>query len=307
MISQVKHKFNKTLKLYQFKFFFSCLITIILIILMLTVFAHPGRTDQNGGHFNHSTGEYHYHTGQYAGREQSTDMPWWQKYLFLGLLPIVIGVGFWIFHCITNSLPGNILYYLEHGITNYINAKNYTDFCNKQLKEIKEKAIIPDGYEIGKDGLPKENNTSKMNHEYITSICLSTNFESINLDWGKSLTLYTVIDGWKLHLEPGCCGTIAIRKNIYSFYNKRYSLCKKCAANYNVPNMDWYVEYLKIVPQEKKYKLAKEEQKVALNKLQNAYTDCNKNLARFLMFFTPKKKMKLQELKKQYDKYILNK
>lgn len=25
--------------------------------------AHPGRTDANGGHYNHSTGEYHYHHG----------------------------------------------------------------------------------------------------------------------------------------------------------------------------------------------------------------------------------------------------
>ncbi len=40
-------------------------ITIIsfLLSLSLTViaFAHPGRTDANGGHWDHSTGEYHYH------------------------------------------------------------------------------------------------------------------------------------------------------------------------------------------------------------------------------------------------------
>lgn len=24
---------------------------------------HPGRTDANGGHWNHATGEYHYHHG----------------------------------------------------------------------------------------------------------------------------------------------------------------------------------------------------------------------------------------------------
>ena len=35
------------------------------------VFAHPGRTDSNGGHWNRSTGEYHYHSGEYAGRESS--------------------------------------------------------------------------------------------------------------------------------------------------------------------------------------------------------------------------------------------
>lgn len=33
---------------------------------MPTVYAHPGRTGGNGGHTNHSTGEYHYHHGYSA-------------------------------------------------------------------------------------------------------------------------------------------------------------------------------------------------------------------------------------------------
>ncbi len=40
---------------------------IVLLILIgactLTVFAHSGRTDENGGHYDTSTGEYHYHHG----------------------------------------------------------------------------------------------------------------------------------------------------------------------------------------------------------------------------------------------------
>ena len=44
-------------------------IWILLLCLMLsilsaaTVYAHPGATDENGGHIDHSTGEYHYHHG----------------------------------------------------------------------------------------------------------------------------------------------------------------------------------------------------------------------------------------------------
>lgn len=30
--------------------------------------AHPGRTDLNGGHYDRSTGEYHYHYGNSSGR-----------------------------------------------------------------------------------------------------------------------------------------------------------------------------------------------------------------------------------------------
>lgn len=46
------------------------------IVLLLTIFmtllfaspisAHPGRTDANGGHYNRSSGEYHYHHGYSA-------------------------------------------------------------------------------------------------------------------------------------------------------------------------------------------------------------------------------------------------
>ena len=42
---------------------------ILICCILLVVFsaghvlAHPGRTDENGGHYNRSTGEYHYHHG----------------------------------------------------------------------------------------------------------------------------------------------------------------------------------------------------------------------------------------------------
>lgn len=35
----------------------------LLSVLLVTVFAHPGKTDSQGGHTNNSTGEYHYHHG----------------------------------------------------------------------------------------------------------------------------------------------------------------------------------------------------------------------------------------------------
>ncbi len=42
----------------------STLFVVFLIsVISLSVFAHPGRTDSDGGHTNHSTGEYHYHHG----------------------------------------------------------------------------------------------------------------------------------------------------------------------------------------------------------------------------------------------------
>ena len=46
--------------------FFLCLIMCVVVS-----FAHPGGTDSNGGHYNRSTGEYHYHHGYPA--HQHTD------------------------------------------------------------------------------------------------------------------------------------------------------------------------------------------------------------------------------------------
>lgn len=45
---------------------------VLLAIMASTALleAHSGRTDSSGGHYNRSTGEYHFHDGRYAGRQQ---------------------------------------------------------------------------------------------------------------------------------------------------------------------------------------------------------------------------------------------
>lgn len=39
------------------------LCTATVLFCAISANAHPGRTDSNGGHTDHSTGEYHYHHG----------------------------------------------------------------------------------------------------------------------------------------------------------------------------------------------------------------------------------------------------
>ena len=44
-----------------------CILTLLVIVLLeVTVFAHPGRTDGDGGHTDNGSGEYHYHHGYSA-------------------------------------------------------------------------------------------------------------------------------------------------------------------------------------------------------------------------------------------------
>lgn len=42
------------------------LILCCIVIITTFAYAHSGRTDSKGGHYNRSTGEYHYHHGKPA-------------------------------------------------------------------------------------------------------------------------------------------------------------------------------------------------------------------------------------------------
>jgi hypothetical protein len=44
-------------------FYFLSLCLILCFLFPTYLYAHPGGTDAYGGHYNHSTGEYHYHHG----------------------------------------------------------------------------------------------------------------------------------------------------------------------------------------------------------------------------------------------------
>lgn len=51
------------------------MIAIAIYVLPVIVLAHPGKTDANGGHWNHKTGEYHYHHG-YPEHQHDPDCPY---------------------------------------------------------------------------------------------------------------------------------------------------------------------------------------------------------------------------------------
>ena len=52
-------------------------LTIILaLVLSVSCSAHSGKTDSKGGHYNSSTGEYHYHHGYPAHRHTNGECPY---------------------------------------------------------------------------------------------------------------------------------------------------------------------------------------------------------------------------------------
>ena len=59
------------------KFIIFIFLSIICFSLTNTIaFAHPGSLDENGGHFDHSTGEYHYHHGYPAHQHINGECPY---------------------------------------------------------------------------------------------------------------------------------------------------------------------------------------------------------------------------------------
>ena len=73
-------KMNKKNKIKNIFIF----IILLHLLFISTASAHPGRTDSNGGHWDHSSGTYHYHTGEYAGQSSSSssssEKSSWEKY-----------------------------------------------------------------------------------------------------------------------------------------------------------------------------------------------------------------------------------
>lgn len=54
--------------------FLKLLLALALCLnLSVVASAHPGKTDSNGGHTNHNTGEYHYHHGYPAHQHSDLD------------------------------------------------------------------------------------------------------------------------------------------------------------------------------------------------------------------------------------------
>ena len=58
------------------KFFALVCTVIIAFVLAIIGFAHPGGTDGSGGHYDRSTGEYHYHHGYSAHQHEDGECPY---------------------------------------------------------------------------------------------------------------------------------------------------------------------------------------------------------------------------------------
>lgn len=227
---------------------------LLLLLLSVTVFAHPGNTDANGGHYDRSTGEYHYHHGYPAHQHTGGKCPYnfvdktgensgtsggSSSYTrtqnkngsgtasrIISFIYDAIAIGWGIIVIISASLliiP--IVCYPIFAMVRYVVMKiHYTPkFKGKDPLDF---VIVPEGVELGIDGLPKE----------------------IGSDgWGSMFTVYTTEHGLRYHKSKQCIGLLRSKydeEHIY-YASKNLRPCSSCCSDKG-PDLSWYAEYLEI-------------------------------------------------------------
>ena len=296
---------------------------LISLVCIASVFAHPGRTDSNGGHWDRKNGTYHFHTGEYAGRSSSgsssnskyvpfeppyeppTDNPYRKDNskdksisvfeVFLNIVGCAVALLFGVVTItslcgviyeifLSNHMPKYKIGCLVEKITEYQNRQQEIINICVELLFLESEINIPDSYEIGTDDLPKEKNSVSK--------------------WGSSFTLYKTNKGKKLHRKYNCCfATKPV--HIYWYQNRcdfSDSLCRKCASTYTIPDLSWYKEYLNCQKLKQRQSIEENHCRELREKIEILHKRCNSTTTKILIAFSKKNRNALNEANALYTK-----
>ena len=240
-------------------------------LLILPVYAHGGRTDANGGHYDSSTGEYHYHHGYPAHQHVNGTCP----YNFddktdrnndssggtaqnqdsksnsddgRTVIPSEI-----IWGCIV------VIGYLICNLLSYLDKKNIEKSIEKRNQDIEKRN---QDIEKRKWEIEKEQLISKYGHmtkNQIASMCGMPDALEIGpdglpkeigaMDWGKSMTFFVSRTGYSYHRIETCTQNATIPEHAANIQSK--VPCQKCHPN--APTLEWFWTYQDIMSQLEKY------------------------------------------------------
>ena len=231
-------------------------------MIPFNTFAHSGRTDEYGGHWDNTTGEYHYHHGYPAHQhingickynyvdntehktgtteyDHSNNSPVKSddvKYIALIIFSVIVVLLF---------ISGSLYY-------KYRKYKEQKELEEKQIQEeirfneekkrmteiyggksIKDFVDIPEGSMIDSDGLPRN---------------IGSN---LKYDWGNDYTFYASFNGKKYHTANCRYANKLYPKNAYVILINDYSPCSFC--NPKLPDMEWVPKYKEIKNIQQKY------------------------------------------------------
>lgn len=196
--------------------------------LSFTTLAHPGSLDENGGHYNRTTGEYHYHDGDNTGG--SSILFEWILPIGFFVCAIVFVIVAWIIGSIQEIKDRKMKFIKEQEeLLEYERNRNiyYNMYANKDIRSF---CSIPDGTHIDSAGLPSTNDSG----EY--------GLYTIYVRYLDQVTTY--------HIKKDCCGALLKCSNIVEYPNAKP--CQRCSRNHFI-DISWYSEYSRIEKIKKEY------------------------------------------------------
>ena len=231
-----------------------CVFILVFCLGSSFALAHPGRTDSNGGHWDRSTGEYHYHDGSSAGKNResnsysytySTPLPWqeierYSSYSTQTEKPVAVkkaktdDLGSIIEFIVCVVFLGGFVaikvytWVDDRKVSKEIEARREEQ---RQLQEIEDNRLrafyqshslrdlsnMPKNTEIGNDGLPKIIGSVK---------------------WGAYYTRYSSSKGTRFHSSECRHGILPY----HVLHCKGKSPCSVCNPE-PIPDLSWYDLY----------------------------------------------------------------
>lgn len=303
----------------------SLLLLLNIIVCIASVFAHSGRTDSNGGHWDRQSGTYHFHTGEYAGKssggssgseyvpfeppyEPPKDNPYrkdskhntasksnsfWNT--IASMFVITFAFGFVVSIVATIS---SIIYdcCLEKHLLRY-----KTNLLNEKINKFQQNQV--EIFEIGikifdlmmKYQIPDLYEIGKDN---------LPRDKNSGSNWGSSFTMYKTDKGKKLHKTYNCC--FATEPVHIYWYRTRCnfsdSLCRKCALPYTLPDLSWYEEYLNCQRLKERQSRKERECQDLRKEIETLHKKCNSTINKILIVFSKRNRNALHEANALYNK-----
>lgn len=267
----------------------SGLLLIVLLALFVPIisYAHPGRTDANGGHYNRSTGEYHYHHGYPEHQHIDGICPY--NYDDATNHNYSSGSNSWIIQATPTPTPISVKNFKsstdyedtdakgEHktglagtilglifpiGIIGFVvywiyciiyftvkDAKNKRKVLKStHYKELKTESDYSHYFDIYAFYSPKSFVKLPKGVYFRDGIPIAPGKGTYGL-----YTVYVTPTGNKYHQNPNCTNSTAVRKT--HILNAKHLLpCSKCVKQ-EIPDIKWYSEYNSIRIIKKKYEI----------------------------------------------------
>lgn len=304
------------------------LLLLITVVCIASVFAHPGRTDSNGGHWDRQSGTYHFHTGEYAGKggggsssseyvpfeppyEPPKDNPYrkdskhntasksnsfWNTIAYMFVITFAFGFVVSIVSTISSIIYDCCLekHLPRHKINCLVDKISKFHSCQQEALALcwEEEEMIANLQTPEQYEIGNDNLPRDKNSDS---------------NWGSSFTMYKTNHGTKLHTKYNCC--FATNPVHIYWYRTRCnfsnSLCRKCALTYTLPDLSWYEEYLN-------YQSLKERQSRNESQCQNLrkeieilHKKCNSKATKIIIVFSKKNRNTLHEANALYNKMQL--